>query len=283
MSEQTEPTGGTAVERDVLRISGPDAEAYLQGQLSQDLDALAVATSTWTFVLQPQGKVDVWARLTKTSADAFLLDVDAGHGQQLHDRLSRFLLRTKADLELLDWPAVAVRGPAAPHGDVPEDVLRLRVVGPGVEGYDLLGPGAELPEGVEPWSLDQLTAYRVVHGVPAMGRELTDATIPAEVGQWIVDESVSFTKGCFVGQELVARIDSRGGNVPKRLRVLVLDEPVSEGAEVEADGPASSVTTAAVSDIHGPVALAYCGRAVEPGATVRVGGVAGVVHEAPLG
>lgn len=283
MSEQTEPTGGTAIERDVLRVSGPDAESYLQGQLSQDLDALAVATSTWTFVLQPQGKVDVWARLTKTSADAFLLDVDAGYGQQLHDRLSRFLLRTKADLELLDWPAVAVRGPAAPHGDVPEGVLRLRAIGPGVEGYDLLGPGAEVPEGVEPWSLDQLTAHRVVHGVPAMGRELTDATIPAEVGQWIVDESVSFTKGCFVGQELVARIDSRGGNVPRRLRVLVLDEPVSEGAAVEADGPASSVTTAAVSDIHGPVALAYCGRAVEPGATVRVGGVAGVVHEAPLG
>ncbi len=283
MNEQNPTTGGTTIQRDVVRVSGTDAETFLQGQLSQDLDRLAVRTSTWTFVLQPQGKVDTWARLTKSAADEFLLDVDGGYGQALHDRLSRFLLRTRAEVELLDWPAVAVRGPEAPHDDVPESVLRLPVAGPGVEGYDLLGPGAALPAGVAEWSADQLTAHRVEHGVPAMGRELTDATIPAEVGQWIVDESVDFDKGCFVGYELVARIDSRGGNVPRRLRVLVLDEPVADGAEVDADGPAGPVTTAAVSDVHGPIALAYCGRAVEPGAQVRVAGVAGVVHQAPLG
>ncbi|HEU5085490.1 MAG TPA: hypothetical protein VFU14_19265 [Acidimicrobiales bacterium] len=278
----TEAAKGTSIERDVVRVWGPDAVTFLQGQLSQDVDALAVGTSTWTFVLQPQGKVDAWARITKVAADEVLLDTDDGFGQALHDRLARFLIRTKAELEVLDWPAVAVRGTGAPHDELADGVLRLPVVGPGVEGYDLLGPGAALPDGVDEASAGWLRAYGVEHGVPAMGRELTDATIPAEVGDWIIAESVSFTKGCFVGQELTARIDSRGGNVPRRLRAIVLEAPVEEGAEVASDGPAAHITTAAVSERHGPVALAFLGRAVEPGVTVAVGDVAGVVHELPL-
>ena len=275
-------TRAAATQRDVVRVWGPDALKFLQGQLSQDVDALGVGASSWTFVLQPQGKVDVWARITRTAADEVLLDTDAGWGQALHDRLARFLIRTKAELEVLEWPGVAVRGADAPRGELPDGVLRLPLAVPGVEGYDLLGPGAEAPAGVEAMTAEELRAHDVVHGVPAMGRELTDATIPAEVGDWIVAESVSFTKGCFVGQELTARIDSRGGNVPRRLRALVLDGPVAEGAPVECDGPPASVTTAASSTEHGPVALAYLGRAVEPGTEVRAGGVRGVVHELPL-
>jgi folate-binding protein YgfZ len=276
-------TFATRTTRDVIRVSGPDAMSYLQGQVSQDLDALAVGTSTWTFVLQPQGKVDGWARITKTSADCFCLDTDAGAGAALEERLRRFLLRTKADLESFSEPCVLVRGPNAPRDvEMHEGILRLPVSGPGVEGYDLLGSGAEVPAGVEEADLDTYEAYRVAHGVPVVGRELREDTIPAEVGQWIVDQSVSFTKGCFVGQELVARIDSRGGNVPRHLRVIVLDGPVDVGAEVEADGPAGPVTTVA-HGAAGPVALAYCGRRVEPGSSVVVGGVRGVVHDVPLG
>lgn len=275
-------TWGTRTERDVIRVWGPDAVTFLQGQLSQDVDALAVGTSSWTFVLQPQGKVDAWARLTRTAADELLLDTDRGWGQALHDRLRRFLMRTKAELELLAWPAVAVRGADAPRGDLPDGVLRLAPAGPGVEGYDLLGPDADLPDGVAAATDDELRAHDVAHGVPAMGRELTEATIPAEIGPWIVAESVSFTKGCFVGQELTARIDSRGGNVPRHLRALVLEQPVPEGAAVSCDGPPAAITTAATSERHGPVALALLGRAVQPGAEVTVDGVRGVVHELPL-
>jgi tRNA-modifying protein YgfZ len=274
---------GAIIQRDVVRIWGPDTLKFLQGQLSQDVDALAVGTSSWTFVLQPQGKVDAWARITRTAADEVLLDTDDGWGQALHDRLKRFLIRTKAELEVLDWPAVAVRGAHAPRGELPDGVLRLPAAGPGVIGYDLLGPGAELPDEVQPMSSDDLRAHDVAHGVPAMGRELTDGTIPAEVGAWIVAESVNFTKGCFVGQELTARIDSRGGNVPRHLRALVLDAPVEEGAEVTCAGPPATVTTAATSPVHGPIALAFLGRAVEPGAEVTVGDVHAVVHELPLG
>ena len=271
----------TVTTRDVVRVCGPDAASFLQGQLSQDVDSLAVGTATWTFVLQPQGKVDTWARITKTAAECFCLDTDAGHGDALEARLTRFKIRTKVDIEGFADPAVHVRGHGTPREELPDGVLRLPVGGPGVEGYDLLGtdrPPAEVPVA----DAARYNAYRVAHGVPVMGRELDSDTIPAEVGQWIVDASVSFTKGCFVGQELVARIDSRGGNVPRHLRILTTPEPVAAGAAVEADGPASAVTTAAVADEHGPSALAYLGRRVEPGDTVRVDGVEALVHDAPL-
>ena len=272
----------TAIERDAVRVSGTDAATFLQGQLSQDVDALAVSTSTWTFLLQPDGKVHTWARLTKTAADVFLLDADAGAGDALAKRLSRFLLRTKAEVEPLRLTGFAVRGDDLPHPDVADGVLRV----PSAHhlGYDVLGAGAGAvaPDGVDPVGAEVLEAHRIEHGIPAMGAELHDGVIPAEVGQWIIDESVSFTKGCFVGQELVARIDSRGGNVPKLLRAIVCDASVEVGAEVETTGPASSVTSAVVSPTHGPVALAYCGRKVEPGQQVVVGSTQGIVHELPL-
>ncbi|MET0666349.1 MAG: folate-binding protein, partial [Acidimicrobiales bacterium] len=90
-----EPAVGAAVvERDVVRIEGPEAATYLQGQLSQDVLGLDVGDSAWTFVLQPQGKVDAWFRLTRVGDEAFLADVDAGFGEAVLARLQRFLLRT---------------------------------------------------------------------------------------------------------------------------------------------------------------------------------------------
>jgi folate-binding protein YgfZ len=101
---------------------------------------------------------------------------------------------------------------------------------------------------------------------PAMGKELDEDTIPAETG--LVDRAVSFTKGCFTGQELVARIDSRGGNVPRHLRRLSLaaGAVVPEGAVVEVDGKERGRLTS----VAGSVALAYVHRSVEPPATVGV-------------
>lgn len=272
----------TPTTRDVVRVCGVDAASFLQGQLSQDVGALAVGTATWTFVLQPQGKVDTWARITRTAAECFCLDTDPGQGEALEARINRFKLRVKVDVERFSEPAVHVRGHHPPRDDhLPDGVLRLPVVGPGVEGYDLLGTDRP-PEGVAVVPPERYEAYRIVHGVPVAGRELDDDTIPAEVGQWIIDASVSFTKGCFVGQELVARIDSRGGNVPRHLRVLTLPAIAEPGTPIVADGPGATVTSSAASDEHGPVALAYLGRRVEPGATVTVDGADAVVHDAPL-
>lgn len=265
--------GATVIARDVVRVSGPDAVEYLQGQLSHDVAALAVGASAPSFVLQPAGKVDAWLRVTRVADDEMVLDVDGGYGEALLARLRRFLLRTKADVDRLAWRALALRGPGA-EAAAREAVADLRVPAcwPGVEAVDLLGPAPRAPAGVASASADAYAALRIRCGVPAMGTELTDATIPAEVGQWVVDASVSFTKGCFTGQELVARIDSRGGNVPRQLHGLIVrDQTVPPpGATVRVDGhEVGTVTSSACSQtlagtLGGPVALAYIGRAVVP-------------------
>ena len=167
-----------------------------------------------------------------------------------------------------------MRGPGA-HEAVPEGGLPADW--PGLPGVDLVGPAAdvEAPAGVPVVSLDDYEVARIEAGVPVMGRELDESTIPAEAG--IVDRSVSFTKGCYTGQELVARIDSRGGNVPRRLRGIVVAgdghrcRPV--GAVVHADGKEvgrAHQRAARSPRLGAAVALAYVRRAVEPPAEVEL-------------
>jgi folate-binding protein YgfZ len=268
--------GAFVVDRDVVRVSGPDAVAYLQGQLSQDVEGLAVGATTWSFVLQPTGKVEVWARVTRTVDDGYLLDLDGGAGEQLVTRLRRFLLRTDATIEpLAGWRCVALRGPgavgAAPAAAITAGAeLQVPAGWPGVESVDLLGPEVTVPDDIPVADHDAYEALRIAAGVPAMNAELTDKTIPAEAGQWVVDASVSFTKGCFTGQELVARIDSRGGNVPRHLRGVVLAVagatlPPAGAVVTVDDAEVGTITSAAHSPLlRAPVALAYVGRAVDP-------------------
>jgi folate-binding protein YgfZ len=215
--------------RDVVAVDGPDAATFLQGQLSQDVAGLAVGDSAWSLLLQPQGKMAAWLRVVRAGDDRFDLDVDAGFGDDVVARLSRFLIRTKATVEA-----------------VSRDVV-------------LDGVGATASDG-----------ERIRAGVPAMGAELDESTIPAEVGQWFIDASASFTKGCYTGQELVARIDSRGSNVPRHLRVLAVegDVVVPVGAEVVA-GDGGAVVGRVTSAAEG-IALAYVKRTVEPPATVEL-------------
>jgi folate-binding protein YgfZ len=273
--------------RDVLRVAGADAATFLQGQLSQDLDTLPVriGSSADALLLQPAGKVDALVRVSRWTEGALLLDVDAGWGEAVEARLRRFLLRMDVTIERLGWRCLALRGPRA-H-EVDPGALALAADWPGWPGVDLLGDPPPVPEGVPPATADDYEAARIEAGVPRMGAELDERTIPGEAG--VVERSVSFTKGCFVGQELVARIDSRGGNVPRHLRGLVLegDEVPPVGAAVVAgDREVGRVTSAARSPARGPVALAYLGRAVEVPATVAVrwdgGGAAAEARALPL-
>jgi tRNA-modifying protein YgfZ len=264
--------GAVEVDREIVGVDGPDAVAYLQGQLSQDIEDLDVGATTWSFVLQPTGKVAAWLRVTRTSGDTYVLDTDAGTGDTVVNRLRQFLLRTKADIERLPWRCVALRGPGAVEAAAKADVaaeLRVPAGWPGVEGACLLGPDVEIPDGIAEADIDSVQALRILAGVPAMGAEFTEKTIPAEAGQWLIDLSVDFTKGCFTGQELVARIDSRGGNVPRHLRGVVLGgttDPPPAGAPVLVDGAeVGQVTSSAYAPSYGSaVALAFVGRAVEP-------------------
>jgi folate-binding protein YgfZ len=268
--------------RDVVRVVGPDAEQFLGGQLSADLSALAPEEGAWSLLCEPTGKLGWWLRISRLGADEFLLDVDSGYGEVVVARLQRFLLRTDATIALEPsdaWVALAVRGPREVRLDheAGATVLTLPSPWPGLLGWDVLAPtDAHVRLDLDVVSADALHALRVECGVPAHGAEITDGTIAAELGQWLIDASVSFTKGCYVGQELVARIDSRGGNVPRHLRAVLSPSGVSVGDEVvDGERVVGVVTSVAVSPSVGPVGLALVGRGVGPPAEVGLRGPAG--------
>jgi folate-binding protein YgfZ len=275
--------GAVWLPRDFLQISGPDAMTFLQGQLSQDLEQLSVGSSAQSFVLQPQGKVDALLRVTRNGDDSVMLDTDAGYGDAVRARLERFKLRIKVDIEPLAWRCLAVRGPEA-HGAA----SGLPADWPGLAGVDVVGEAPEVPGDIRVCDLQAYEAVRVEAGWPVMGKEIDEKTIPAETG--VVDRAVSFTKGCFTGQELVARIDSRGGNVPRHLRGIVVGTNVvpPAGATVTADGKDVGALTSVAESLErrAPVALAYVRRAVEPPADVTVawdgGSAPARVEELPL-
>ncbi len=273
--------------RDAVLVTGADAAEYLQGQISQDVEAVAPGTSALSLVLAPQGKVDAWFRLTRTGDGSFVLDVDPGFGETLVARLERFRLRVDVSFEsLAGWRMLAVRGPRSAEAwlDTVDAEVRSIVDWPGFGGIDLLGPHVAPPPGLPVDGSGDLEAARIRAGWPAMGRELTERTIPAEVGG-LVESSVSFTKGCYTGQELVARIDSRGGNVPRPVRLLEIrgDGDVEPGDEIAVDGKAvGEITSAAAGpDPAVTVALGPVHRRVEPPAAATVAGMAATVLATP--
>ncbi len=282
--------------RDVLWVRGADAVNFLQGQLSADVAGLEPRTSGWSLLLQPQGKVSAWLRVSRVDDAEVLLDVDEGWGPGVEARLRRFMIRVAVELQADNWPCVSVRGPGS--NDVPYPTAATVVADaewPGMDGLDFVGPhlSADVLPGLERIGSEELETLRVLAGVPALGVDIGEDTIPAEAGQWLIDASVSFTKGCYTGQELVARVDSRGSNTPHRLRRL--DVPPGSptpptGAEVRL-GPAGTSddakvvgslgSVAASRFAPGPVALAMLHRSVEPGESVTIswdgGSVAAVV------
>lgn len=271
--------------RDVVRTTGADAATFLQGQISQDVEAVEPGDSAWSLVLAPQGKVESWFRLTRLGENEFLVDLDAGFAETLVARLERFKLRVDATFEILEaWRMLSIRGSSGGSDglDAVRAELRAPVAWPGFEGVDLLGPEVSPPAGVKA-STTAMEVARIRAGWPAMGRELTERTIPAEIAG-LVESSVSFTKGCYTGQELVARIDSRGGNVPRPVRLLeIRGDGVSPGAGITVDGRAVGEITSAAADpaASRTVALGPVHRRVEPPASAEVDGIPATVLATP--
>lgn len=183
--------------RDVVTVTGSDARGYLHSQVSQDVESMAPRESRWTLVLSPNGRVDALARILCVDDETFELDTDPGFGQTLLERLDRFRIRVKAELDVATT-------------DVP---VESRI------GW----------WNTDSWSDDE--AARIAAGWPAMGTEIVPGErIPAEVA--VAPVAVNFTKGCYPGQELVERMDSRGSEAPRQLRILSPDEAAATGAEV---------------------------------------------------
>ena len=299
--------GAHGVERDVVLVTGPEAEAYLQGQLSQDVLGMAAGTARDALLLEPDGKLCALVRVTRLGEARFAIDVEDGYGEAVAARLRRFRLRTKADLDLVRWPMVALRGtgvaapegaPEGPPGEAPseEGPWVLPVSWNGATGVDVLGPGAgdALPAGARWCGTAAWESLRVGAGIPAMGRELDGRTIAAEAD--LVARTVSLTKGCYTGQELVARLDARGNRVARRLRGLVAAARVAPGAAPFEAGtilydraggkPVGTCTSAAWCPGVGTAAgLGYVHRSVDaPGAVAAgaPGGPAVEVRPLPL-
>lgn len=243
------------VPTDFVDVRGPDAATYLQGQMSQDVEAMPVGGRGRSLLLEPNGKLGFWFDVARVADDHYRLEIDRAYGDQLVARLTRFKLRTDAEIgaaepgwhRVVRFEADAGGGPASLRTDTVADAPAR----PGVPA-------------------DAYEAIRIERRVPRMGAEITEEVIPAELGQWLIDGAVSFTKGCYTGQELVARIDSRGGNVPRRLRGLVLDAgPVPPvGAELVGVDPDAAKVVGTVTSASrrpepaAPVALAFVHRSV---------------------
>jgi len=268
---------------DVVVVEGADAASYLQGQLSQNTETLTVGHSTWSFLLQPQGKVDAWFRLTRRSDEVFIIDVRQGFGEAVVERLNRFKLRVEAELGLVETCRVVVRG-SEPSVDAPRlaDAIGGLAVpadwsGQGDPGrpYDVLGISSanqavtaeamiDAANTALPGALQAEGAYvewdRIERAIPAMGLELDESTIPAAVG--VVDVSADFTKGCYVGQELVARVDSRGSNTPTKLVQVtaVTDLGVNPGSALSVEGVDAGTLTSAEVGGGRLIGLAYVKR-----------------------
>jgi tRNA-modifying protein YgfZ len=301
-------SGAVRLARDVLELRGPDAQSYLQGQLSQDVTALELGGSVDSLLLAPDGKIVALLRVSRTSDETYLVDCDAGHGEAVVARLARFKLRSKFEMDLSQWQCVALRG--AGLGEALHEalaaadgvVLAATTSFNGWGGVDLLGPDPTIELAGLRWCGEPAwEACRIESGLPSMDHELGDGrTIPAEAG--LVESTVSFTKGCYTGQELVARLDSRGSRVARRLcGVVVSPDPGAAGsadpgtpawAELRELLGAPLVTGAPTSDdpqdkpqkevgtltsvawspgLEAIVGLAYVHRSVEIGATVSLG------------
>jgi folate-binding protein YgfZ len=203
--------------RDVVVVEGADAQSYLQSQVSQDLNGMTVDEVRWTFVLEPTGKVEAFARITKVGEKRFELDTDAGFGEALLARVNRFKIRVDATTSL-----------AEPRGGVADESVRIAA------------------------------------GWPKMGVEIVPGeTIPAGTG--LTQLAVSFTKGCYPGQELVERMDSRAAQAPRSLRRLTVTEGSAPGDPVVEDGAEVGVLTS----VSGADALGWVKRNSDLGEVVQ--------------
>lgn len=231
------------LQRDVITATGTDARTYLHSQLSQDVAGMRVGETRQSLLLQPTGKLDGIIRVTCVEGEMFILDVEPGCGDVVLARLNRFKIRVKVELSLGRESWVAVRNVVSP---IPGSIPAWRCDGSAV---DLRGESVD--SGISQGSLEDYEQARIIAAWPTMNVDVTESSIPAETG--ITDVAVSFTKGCYPGQELVERMDSRGSIAPRQLKYVVLDAGYVVGQMVEHDGQIGSVTS--ICGVHALVAF----------------------------
>ena len=258
----------------LLTVTGPDAVTFLQGLISQDLTVLDAGHVARSFFLQPNGKLAalLWVG---SGVDEVLLFCDAGVAEALVTQLGRYRIRVAADVILDDRAVIEFWGPDTYDSFDVEAGEWRRTDESIVFAAPLGGLGRVFTVGLEVsapaiGSLAR-TAVRVEAGEPIMGVDVDEKTIPQETG--LVDASVSFEKGCYLGQELVARIDTRG-HVNRRLVGIQLTQSVvpPHGAGVWVDDRQVGTITSPCESLtmRAPLGLGIIRREVDAGDKVEV-------------
>jgi folate-binding protein YgfZ len=271
-------------ERGKLTLRGPDAADFLQGQVTNDVEALAPGSGCYAALLNHKGHFRADMRVLRTGG-GFWIDTEAvglvpvrwtienyGIGRDLS---FEDLTAAKAILSLLGpsaRDALEAVPPAEEHAWV-EGEHGLYVATD--LGVDVICDAAATTRvrtalGVREVSPELAECLRIERGRPRLGVDMGSETMPAEAG--VVERAVSFEKGCYVGQEPVARLHWKG-RPNRRLRGLRLSAPVERGAELRlGERVVGKLTSVTVSPTYGPIGLAIVRREAEPGALLDAGG-----------
>jgi hypothetical protein len=265
--------------RGLVRIAGADRASWLHSLTTQDIEHLPQGTAAQTLVLSPQGHVEHHLTLTDDGT-ALWLHVEPGTASALVTFLEsmRFMLRVEPADVSGEFAVLTLMGPRAPQ---PPDGATVALADP--FGMDLIvardrlpGLAAELARaGAVPAGMAAYEALRIAAHRPRLGLDTDHRTIPHEAG-WI-ETAVHLTKGCYRGQETVARVHNLG-HPPRRLVFLHLDGSEnrlpSHGDPVTADGANVGFTGSAARHYElGPIALALVKRTVPVDAPLRAGGL----------
>jgi tRNA-modifying protein YgfZ len=284
----------------VLPLGGGDVLRYLHAVCSQHTEGLAAGDAAEALLLSPKGKIEFAFRLA-VLPDGVLLDTEAEAAEALADRLARFVFRYDVTVGTPGPGAVSVLGPGADGAlaragvPLPPGRTGSCVDRPGLAvhrtavGVDLVGPaapaalGALESAGVPAGPAGLWEVVRIERGLPRWGRELTDDVIAEEAG--LLGSHVHLDKGCYPGQETVARVHNLG-QVQRRLAGLRVagDQLPALGTDLRTqDGRRAGQVRSAVHHPElGPIALAYVRRLVAPGQLVHAGDLDAEVVELPF-
>jgi folate-binding protein YgfZ len=250
--------------RAFVGVVGPDAESLLQRLVSNDVAALGEGDACDALLLTSKARVIAPLRIVRRGADDFLLLTEPELGDRVRHELVRFRLAAKAQIEPEEHDSYVLLGSeAASDGGVAVPTPDYGV--PAVEILD----GSE-PSGVEAVSDEELELLRIEARTPRWGRELDDRVLPAEAG--LVERAVSLTKGCFPGQEPIARLHHRG-HANRGLRVLELEgeEPPYDAEVKLGERVVGRVTSTARRPTGTFAVLAYVRSEVPADAELSVG------------
>ena len=232
--------------REYVGVTGPDAESYLQAMVSNDVEALSVGDACEALLLTPKARVIAPLVVVRRGVDDFLLLTEEGLGERVRSTLLRSRFAMKCEIESEVHSSSVVVGREAPPG-------ALSTADYGVAAYEVIDD--ETPAWNEIGE-DELEVLRIRAGTPRFGREIDDRVLPAEAG--LEERAIDFEKGCYPGQEPIARQHYRG-RVNRTLRVLELDgsERPEYDAELTFEGKVVGRVTSAAPDGDGVTALAY--------------------------